>query len=151
MKIRSVLQQHRTGFWPAAGLLLCVCGAGLAPGLRAAAQQEGQRTRGAQAPAGSQQSTPDPEHGGAEPPPVGGAGRGGGFGIVAYPDRPTAPKEVLDRGKAIYSVNCSFCHGSDAGGGSVGPNLHRSEIVLQDKNGELLLPIVQGALISKGM
>lgn len=73
------------------------------------------------------------------------------FGVVAYPDRPEQPKEVLDRGKAAYSVNCSFCHGADAAGGSVGPNLLRSEVVLRDVHGELILPIVHGARLAQGM
>ena len=29
----------------------------------------------------------------------------------AYPDRPKAPQDVLDRGKGLYGVNCAFCHG----------------------------------------
>jgi cytochrome c oxidase cbb3-type subunit III len=70
---------------------------------------------------------------------------------MIYPDRPKAPKEILDRGRAGFSVSCAFCHGSDAGGGSVGPNLLRSEVVLQDQNGELLLPIVHGARADRGM
>src|SRR5580765_4811175 len=69
----------------------------------------------------------------------------------AYPDRPHAPQEVLDRGRAIYGVNCAFCHGSDAGGGETGPNLHRSQVVLNDKAGELILPIVHGERAEKGM
>ncbi|HEY0264540.1 MAG TPA: c-type cytochrome [Granulicella sp.] len=72
-------------------------------------------------------------------------------GIVAYPDRPKAPQEVLDRGKALFSVNCAFCHGSDAGGGEVGPNLWRSSVVLNDQEGELIAPIVHGARADKGM
>jgi cytochrome c oxidase cbb3-type subunit 3 len=70
---------------------------------------------------------------------------------VAYPDRPKAPQEVLDRGKAIYGVSCAFCHGSDAGGGEIGPNLLRSGVVLEDQNGELISPIVHGARVDKGM
>ncbi len=93
---------------------------------------------------GGQAVAADPQHGGQATPPA-------RPGLVAYPDRPLAPKEVLDRGKAVYSVNCAFCHGSDAGGGSIGPNLLRSEVVLQDKNGELILPIVHGARVPQGM
>ena len=93
---------------------------------------------------GGQAVAADPQHGGAAAP----AARGG---LVAYPDRPAAPKEQLDRGKAVYSVNCAFCHGSDAGGGSIGPNLLRSEVVLQDQKGELILPIVHGARVPQGM
>ena len=69
----------------------------------------------------------------------------------AYPERPKAPQEVLDRGKAVYGVSCSFCHGSDAGGGESGPNLLRSSVVLEDQNGELVSPIVHGARASLGM
>jgi cytochrome c oxidase cbb3-type subunit III len=72
-------------------------------------------------------------------------------GLVAYPDRPKAPAEQIARGKATFSVNCAFCHGSDAGGGSVGPNLLRSEVVLQDQNGENIAPIVHGARVDRGM
>lgn len=67
-----------------------------------------------------------------------------------YPKRPQAPAAVIDRGKALYEVNCSFCHGSDAGGG-VGPNLLRSSVVLKDQNGELIAPIVHGARVDRGM
>ena len=43
----------------------------------------------------------------------------------------------------MYSVHCSFCHGSDArGGGEGGPSLIRSEILLNDQQGELLAPVV---------
>ena len=93
---------------------------------------------------GAQAVAADPSHGTQAAP----APRGG---FVAYPDRPRAPQAVLDRGKATFSVNCAFCHGSDAGGGSIGPNLLRSEVVLQDKDGELILPIVHGARAAQGM
>lgn len=93
---------------------------------------------------GGQAVAADPQHGGAAAPPA-------RAGLVAYPDRPAAPPEVVARGKAVYSVNCAFCHGSDAGGGSIGPNLLRSEVVLQDKNGEMILPIVHGARVPQGM
>lgn len=58
---------------------------------------------------------------------------------------------MIARGKATYGVSCGFCHGSDARGGEVGPNLLRSEIVLQDQSGELIAPIVHGARVDKGM
>jgi cytochrome c oxidase cbb3-type subunit 3 len=70
---------------------------------------------------------------------------------LKYPDRQKAPQEVLDRGKATYGVNCAFCHGSDAGGGEVGPNLLRSGVVLEDQNGELITPIVHGGRVNQGM
>jgi cbb3-type cytochrome c oxidase subunit III len=70
---------------------------------------------------------------------------------VAYPARPKAPQEVLDRGKSVYGVHCAFCHGSDAAGGATGPNLLRSSVVLEDKDGELITTIVHGARVDKGM
>jgi mono/diheme cytochrome c family protein len=51
---------------------------------------------------------------------------------------------VVARGKELYGLHCSFCHGQDARGGSEGgPNLLRSQVVLNDQNSELVIPIVQ--------
>src|SRR5881628_16793 len=87
-----------------------------------------------------------------EPPPAAGrGGRGGGGFSAAYPQRPPADPAVVERGKAIYGVNCAFCHGSDARGGEGGPNLIRSQVLLNDQHGELLTPIVQKGLPDRGM
>jgi mono/diheme cytochrome c family protein len=48
----------------------------------------------------------------------------------------------------LYETNCAFCHGNDARGGDGGPNLLRSEIALNDKNGELLGDIIRNGLSS---
>jgi mono/diheme cytochrome c family protein len=81
------------------------------------------------------------------PPPGGGRGRGaaapGAARPSAYPDRPPADPAVLERGKSLYGVQCNFCHGSDARGGEGGPNLLRSELVLNDQKGELIATVVQ--------
>jgi len=83
----------------------------------------------------------------AAPATGGGRGRGaaaaGGARPSAYPDRPPADPAALERGKALYGVQCNFCHGSDARGGEGGPNLLRSELVLNDKRGELIATIIQ--------
>jgi cytochrome c oxidase cbb3-type subunit 3 len=72
------------------------------------------------------------------------SGRGrGGPRPPAFPSHPPADSAVIDRGKALYGVNCNFCHGSDARGGEGGPNLLRSELVLNDQNGELIATVVQ--------
>lgn len=55
------------------------------------------------------------------------------------------------QGKALYGVNCSFCHGSDARGGEGGPNLLRSQVVLEDKDGELIAPVVANGRPKRGM
>lgn len=61
----------------------------------------------------------------------------------AYPDRPPADPAALERGKALYGVHCTFCHGADARGGSGGINLIRAEAVLSDKDGEIIGPILR--------
>jgi cytochrome c oxidase cbb3-type subunit 3 len=79
------------------------------------------------------------------PPPaaVRPANRGGGGFAASYPQRPPGDPTVVARGKALYGVHCNFCHGSDARGGEGGPNLLRSELVLNDQKGELIAPVVQ--------
>src|SRR5947209_4370943 len=90
--------------------------------------------------------------------PAAGGGRGGrgpaaGMGgfAAAYPQRPPADPAAAERGRAIYGVNCSFCHGSDARGGEGGPNLLRSQLVLRDEKGELITPVVQNGRPDGGM
>jgi cytochrome c oxidase cbb3-type subunit 3 len=52
----------------------------------------------------------------------------------------------------LYVTTCSACHGADLrGGGMGGPNLLRSQTVLNDQQGELIMPIVRGARAEKGM
>lgn len=86
----------------------------------------------------------------APPPAPQGRGRGGG----AFPaqQRPPGDPAVVARGKTLYGLSCSFCHGPDLRGGQLnGPNLLRSQLVLSDQAGELILPIVRGSRADKGM
>jgi mono/diheme cytochrome c family protein len=76
-------------------------------------------------------------------PPEGGRGRIGGAGIGAYPVRPPGDPAALERGIALYKINCAFCHGQDARGGDGGPSLLRSGLVLADENGELIGPVLE--------
>src|SRR5262245_53728809 len=93
-------------------------------------QRPGQGTQGPPGPGG--------------PPRPGGPGGGGGGFANAFPQKPQAAPEVIERGKALYSVHCGFCHGSDArGGGEGGPSLIRSDVMMNDQKGELLAPVVQ--------
>lgn len=90
----------------------------------------------------------------AQPPaPAGRGGRGGGGGgfANAYPQHPPGDPASIERGKALYGVNCQFCHGGDARGGEGGPNLLRAEIVLTDQKGELIAPVIQNGRIDQGM
>ena len=80
----------------------------------------------------------------------GNGGRRGGF--VPGQTRPPFDQAQVDRGKAIYGINCNGCHGSDLRGGDLGgPNLLRSQVALSDVNGELIVPIIQGSRQSSGM
>lgn len=82
------------------------------------------------------------------PPPGAPAVR---VGPASYPVRPPADPAMVERGRQIFSANCSFCHGSDARGGEGGPNLIRSQLVLDDHSGELITPVVQNGRPDKGM
>ncbi len=62
---------------------------------------------------------------------------------AAFPQHAAADPAAVERGKALYGVHCNFCHGSDARGGEGGPNLLRSELVLNDQNGESIAKVVQ--------
>jgi len=89
-------------------------------------------------------------------PPAQGGGRGGrGVTITsprnAYPDRPPGDPAAIERGRALYGVNCQFCHGADTRGGDGGPSLLRSAIVLDDRNGELIAPVIQNGRPDRGM
>lgn len=113
-------------------------------GLGAAALAAQQSPSPAQEP-GPTQATPQAPSPPPATPPVRVPGWGG------YRVRPPADPGVVARGRQIFSANCSFCHGSDARGGEGGPNLIRSELVLDDNNGELITPVVQNGRLDKGM
>jgi mono/diheme cytochrome c family protein len=68
-----------------------------------------------------------------------------------YPTAPPADPAVIDHGKQIYNSNCGFCHGADARGGETGPNLVRSQVVLDDRQGESISPVVQNGRPDRGM
>jgi len=84
----------------------------------------------------------------AQSPAQGARGGRGGAITNGYPSRPPADPAVLDRGKMLYGTNCAFCHGNDARGGDGGSNLLRSEIVLDDKDGELIGDILRNGVAS---
>jgi mono/diheme cytochrome c family protein len=70
----------------------------------------------------------------------------GGPITQGYPQRPPADPAAFQRGQMLYGTNCAFCHGEDARGGDGGPNLLRSEIVLNDRNGELIGDVLRNGL-----
>jgi mono/diheme cytochrome c family protein len=58
---------------------------------------------------------------------------------------------TIERGKSAFVAQCGFCHGANAKGGEGGPDLIRSVPVIDDENGNLIGPIIQGARQDKGM
>ena len=65
--------------------------------------------------------------------------------------RPPQDPARVAMGEGIYGVNCRVCHGQDLRGGEMGgPNLLRSDLVLQDQEGELIGPVVREGRSSPG-
>jgi cytochrome c oxidase cbb3-type subunit 3 len=80
------------------------------------------------------------------PPAAPGGGRGGPP-TPRFPAhlRPADDPAAVERGRQVYGIACRACHGADLRGGDMGgPNLLRSDVMLNDLNGERLLPIVRG-------
>jgi len=94
----------------------------------------------------AQGQTPGRGNGRAAPPAGAAAGRGRG-----YDPRPPADPAQVERGKGLYGVQCTFCHGADARGGEGGPNLVRSGVVLNDISGELIAPVLRNGRPELGM
>jgi cytochrome c oxidase cbb3-type subunit III len=122
--------KYRHAFVISAALLM---GAGLA------AFQQTQPPAGQTPPPAPQEAAPQPppapaqegEHG---PPPPN----------FPQQQRKLADPAVIARGKGLYESNCAACHGIDLRGGQQGgPNLLRSQLVLGDKEGEQIIPVVQ--------
>ena len=85
------------------------------------------------------------------PPQAGGRIRRPG-GLVPGQQRPPGDPAQIARGKTLYAVSCQGCHGADLRGGDMGgPNLLRSSVALSDEDGELIVPIIQGARQDAGM
>jgi mono/diheme cytochrome c family protein len=68
-----------------------------------------------------------------------------------YPTRPGGDPVVAAHGKKLFAAKCGFCHGSDARGGEGGPNLVRSQLVLDDHGGELISQVIRDGRIAQGM
>jgi cytochrome c oxidase cbb3-type subunit 3 len=84
-------------------------------------------------------------------PAAQGRGRGG---IASFPaqQQPPADPALVERGRSLYEIECRNCHGPDLRGGEAGgPNLLRSPVVLNDRDGELLLPVIHGSRKDQGM
>jgi cytochrome c oxidase cbb3-type subunit III len=72
------------------------------------------------------------------------AGQGGRGG-------PQFDQDAVDRGAQLVVRHCGFCHGSNARGAAGGPDLLRSQLVLEDENGKQLGEFLKVGRPDKGM
>jgi len=61
------------------------------------------------------------------------------------------PPAVVESGASLFQQNCAFCHGKDASGGESGPDLTRSKLVKDDRDGDKIGPVVRNGRPEKGM
>jgi len=64
----------------------------------------------------------------------------------AFPaqQRPPGDPAAIERGSTLFSIQCKGCHGPDLRGGDLGgPNLLRSQLVMSDRAGEAIVPVIQ--------
>jgi len=62
-----------------------------------------------------------------------------------------SPAPVVEHGKALFTQNCAFCHGRDAGGGETGPDLMGSDLVASDVAGNKIGVVVRNGRPESGM
>lgn len=64
---------------------------------------------------------------------------------------PRFDQESVGRGQQLVVNQCGFCHGSNARGGSSGPDLTRSAVVQDDEGGKQLAAFLRAGRPDKGM
>lgn len=102
----------------------------------------------------------------AQGPQVNAQGKGKNVGKAATRDAGQSPAsqprlktltpqtytaEQIQTGELRFGAQCGFCHGRDAAGGEIGPDLTRSELVAQDVRGDKLGPLVRAGRVDAGM
>ena len=66
------------------------------------------------------------------------------------PEAGAADPAAVERGRALFSSSCGFCHGADATGARA-PDLVRSTLVVHDEKGDVLAPMIRNGRPDKGM
>jgi mono/diheme cytochrome c family protein len=75
----------------------------------------------------------------------------GSFANAQLISRPVPPSDAVERGQKQFVVQCGSCHGANARGDDNGPDLVRSEIVLDDEQGSLIGPVIRKGRPAAGM
>ena len=89
---------------------------------------------------------------GAQTPPAAGGATQTDPGLYPALQRPPGDPELVARGRTLYEITCRSCHGADLRGGDLGgPNLLRSQLVLSDQQGELMLPVIRDGISNPGL
>ena len=119
----------RTGAWVGAALLLAGAGAGGGSASTAAGPAGG-------APGAAGQAAQDERR----------------HAPYDAQQRPPGDPARIARGQALYGIHCRGCHGIDLRGGDLGgPNLLRSQLVLRDRQGELIWPVLRDGQSTPGV
>jgi cytochrome c oxidase cbb3-type subunit 3 len=61
------------------------------------------------------------------------------------------PRELVLVGQSRFADACALCHGRDAGGSDMGPDLTRSALVAEDSHGDKIVPLIRAGRPDKGM
>jgi cytochrome c oxidase cbb3-type subunit III len=61
------------------------------------------------------------------------------------------PRELVLVGQSRFADTCALCHGRDAGGSDMGPDLTRSALVAEDSHGDKIAPLIRAGRPDKGM
>ena len=86
------------------------------------------------------------------PTPAGGQTPAGRPATFPAQQRPPGDAQLIARGETLYGISCRSCHGADLRGGDLGgPNLLRSQLVLNDQQGERMLPVIRDGVSNPGM
>jgi mono/diheme cytochrome c family protein len=70
---------------------------------------------------------------------------------TALPNLPQFDQPAVERGQQLLTSQCGFCHGSNARGGSGGPDLTRSTLVQDDEGGKQIGTFLKSGRPDRGM
>src|SRR5665213_1323910 len=70
---------------------------------------------------------------------------------TSAPGIPGSSSAQAEAGGTLFQQNCAFCHGRDAQGGEIGPDLTQSELVARDVGGSTISAVVRNGRPEKGM